>query len=118
MSMVVQKCDRYLVNYIGGTTLQGKGSGATIQCYNGNQMVGLIEFFADHVTMPANSTANGQVILYYEMSRFGDVMNILRYEKPLMLAVNNDTKFGYIGTSTTEPVGEEEPHESYVLTAQ
>ena len=41
------------------------------------------------------------------MSRFDDVITILRYEKPLYLLMTRDL-IGWIGTSDLEPVGEQE----------
>jgi hypothetical protein len=76
---------------------------------NGNNRVGLITFFKDQSIMPANQLgSDGTITLYYEMSRHNDVVTTLRYEKPLYLAVNTKTGFGYLGCGELEPVGEEE----------
>jgi hypothetical protein len=100
MSLVVKNVDHYLMNYVGGTALQGKGAGATVDCYDANSRIGSLSFFGDTTQIPANQLlSDGTLSLYYEMSRFNDVINTLRFEKPLMLAVNTDTGFGYLGSS-------------------
>jgi hypothetical protein len=107
--LVTKSFDRYLLTYVGGTSLQGGEPGADINCYQANSRVGLLRFFRDGATMPANKVlSDGSLALYYEMSRFNDVITTLRFEKPLMLVVNSDTGFGYICSATLEPVGEQE----------
>jgi hypothetical protein len=111
-SLVVWKTfDKYSALYHAGRSLQNGEAGADIVCYNanGNNRVGLIRFFKDQSIMPANQLgSDGTITLYYEMSRYNDVVTTLRYEKPLYLAVNTKTGFGYLGCGELEPVGEEE----------
>jgi len=52
------------------------------------------------------NTVNG-IYLYYRISRFADVMTILKEEKPLYLSLNTSNSSGYVGTYY-EPVGEQE----------
>lgn len=109
MPLVARNFDTYSVTYIGGRSLQSGEPGADVNCYLGSVRVGLIRFFRDTATTPANQlNRDGTLGLYYEMSRFGDVITLLRYEKPLFLAVNTDNGFGYVATSTLEPTGEQE----------
>jgi hypothetical protein len=109
MPFVAKNIEHYTVNYIGGSALQGKMAGANIQCYNAAGRVGGISFFADNLIFQPNQVLpDGTLSLTYEMSRFDDVINTLRYEKPLILAVNPDTGFGYLGNAELEPVGEQE----------
>lgn len=42
------------------------------------------------------------------MSRFNDIVGILRQEKPLYLFLNLSNLIGIVATSDLEPVGEEE----------
>ena len=101
--------DRYTIHYIAGKALQSKEPGADISCYSGNNLVGLIRFFSDSTIIPENQrSADGTISLYYEMSRFNDVVTLLRYEKPLFLFITTGTKYGYIGCGQLEPVGEQE----------
>ena len=61
--------------------------------------VGVIKFYQ---TIPANCNKL--------ISRFNDIINILRYEKPLFIYINSQNLAGGIWTKegTYEPVGEEE----------
>lgn len=114
MPMVTTEMDHYAVMYIGGTSLVSREAGARIDCFKGTARVATISFFGDGFNVPNQVLPDGTLALYYEMSRFGDVIDTIRYEKPLALAINSDTGFGYI-TTTREPVGEQE--NSPVLTA-
>ena len=73
--------------------------------------VGVIKFYQ---TIPANcnkSIGNGNLIyLCYHISRFNDIINILRYEKPLFIYINDQNLSGGIWKKegAYEPVGEEE----------
>lgn len=103
MASVRKDFDSYLLYYY--STLPYP---ALIQCYQGSTFVGGIVFYPDGSSLPPNrNTASGPEI-HYPISRFDDVMSILRYEKPLALALNTDNLIGYVTTSSREPVGEEE----------
>ena len=72
--------------------------------------VGVIKFYQ---TIPANCNkliGNNLIYLCYHISRFNDIINILRYEKPLFIYINSQNMAGGIWTKegTYEPVGEEE----------
>ena len=118
MAVIVKKVDRYLINYVGGRTLQDGGPAATIDCSTLVVRAGIpqlirsgsISFFADSRVTPANQymAAEDTIQLYYEMSRFGDVVDILRYNKPLQIVVNTDTGYGYIGNAQAEATGQQE----------
>jgi hypothetical protein len=109
MPLVTKNTNKYSFNYIGGTSLQDGEPGALIDCYNGNTRVARLTFFRDGVNLPANQVlGDGTLALYYQMSRYNDAVTTLRYEKPLMLAVNSDDGFGYIGSAELEAVGEQE----------
>jgi hypothetical protein len=86
----------------------GSGSpGAYITCWQDSISVGTLVFAADGTELPANKIQDNSVILYYPLSRFSQVLDILRNEKPLYLWLNTDNGFGHVGSSI-EPVGEEE----------
>jgi hypothetical protein len=107
--VVAKPFDRYVLQYYGGTSLQDREPGADIHCYSAATFVGSIRFFRDDATTPANSLgSDGTINLYYEMSRYNDVITTLRYEKPLQLVVNTASGFGYIGSKEMEPTGEQE----------
>ena len=104
MTWDTRNFDSYRVFY----NSESESAEALIQCFNGAQIVGQIMFYKDGSKHPLNKTKNGIIGLYYPISRFNDIITILRYEKPLHLAFETDSRRGHIGTITSEPTGEEE----------
>jgi len=81
---------------------------AEIDCFTDTgKRAGALYFFPDSVPLPANQDTVNGIYLYYRTSRFGDVMAMLREEKPLYLFLDTSKKSGYVGTGS-EPVGEQE----------
>jgi hypothetical protein len=82
---------------------------ALVHCWKGGIPAGEIVFFKDDSPIPSNeSSSNGLPSIRYPLSRFNDIISILRYEKPFYLFLNLDTLVGIVGTAEQEPVGEEE----------
>jgi hypothetical protein len=99
--------DSYSITYVAGPATQL--SQAVISCYNGSTAAGRIYFYANGSGLPSNKQeADGSITLYYEISRFNDVVSLLRYEKPLALYLISTSSYGYIYTGSHEPVGEQE----------
>jgi hypothetical protein len=72
--------------------------------------VGVIKFYQ---TIPANCNkliGSNLIYLCYHITRFNDIINILTYEKPVFIYINNQDLGGGIWTKegTYEPVGEAE----------
>jgi hypothetical protein len=78
-----------------------------IYVYKGTKYVGRIVFFKDGSAIPPNASYP-EPSIHYPLSRFNDVINILREEKPLYLFLNLDNKIGTLATTDIEPAGEEE----------
>ena len=92
---------------------------AKLSFYNGNEFVGKIEFYAEGHELPTDLLSHpstGEFIhLYMPMSRFADVMLMVREESPLHLFIdvvrgkgNFTLGKGGLATSDWEPIGEEE----------
>lgn len=81
---------------------------AGIYCYSGATYVGRILFSEPGSGPPANAMEPSGMALRYRIEQFGDVMEILREEKPLYLHLNTDNGIGQVATSDQEPTGEEE----------
>jgi len=79
-----------------------------MQLYKGGGVVGRLMFMKKGQPLPDNHTDGNLVYLYYPIRRFEEIMGILRYEKPLYVALVPSNKIGYVGTADLEPVGEEE----------
>lgn len=80
--------------------------GAFIHCYHSGKNVMSCVFYNTENNVPANSKGL-RVELKYPISKFGDVLDVLRNEKPLYFGFIESTKVGYIATYS-EPVGEGE----------
>jgi hypothetical protein len=77
-----------------------------------NTLCGFLRFYGPETTPPSNNApssfpSSGYIQLYYPISSFPSVMDILRNEKPLNLIWLATPPAGVI-TTGTEPVGEEE----------
>lgn len=109
MAIVYKDFSRYVVYYISGSSPTiGLAQDAQIDCFNDNgQRAGAIYFLPDRLPLPENLSGVNGIYLYFRMSRFSDVMTMLKEEKPLFLSFDTVKKSGYIGTSS-EPVGEQE----------
>lgn len=109
MPNVQRDFTRYVVYYIsGGSPSKGLSHEAEIDCFTDQGgYAGIIYFFPDNVQLPSNQNTVNGIYLYYKMSRFADVMTMLKEEKPLYLYLDTTRKSGYVGTGS-EPVGEQE----------
>lgn len=85
---------------------------AIIQVYQAGVLVGRIAFFPDGGPIPPNGTITplGTAIpsVHFALSRFNDVVETLRQEKPLYLYLDTSSGVGMVATMQNEPVGEQE----------
>ena len=110
MPLFTKNFTQYGAQYGCGAGSIANNINASIDCYDNATRVGSIVFFGDGSGLPKNSVnSDGTLTLYHFISRYNDVITTLRFEGPLFIAVNSDTGWGYIGQSTLEPVGEQEP---------
>jgi hypothetical protein len=103
MATVKKDFDAYKIWYYSGHPYE-----ALIYCYQGTTYVGRIVFFKDDSAIPANANFASGPSIHYSLSRFNDIISILRQEKPLYLFLNLDNLIGIVATDEYEPVGEEE----------
>ncbi len=103
MATVRKDFDAYKVWYYSGHPYE-----ALIYCYQGGSYVGRIVFFREDSPIPPNANYSSGPSIHYPLSRFNDIISILRYEKPLYLFLNLDNLIGIVATAQKEPVGEEE----------
>ena len=109
LSSINKDFDQYTLDYDGGEALQSGNAGAVFNCYKSNTYVGSIIFWSDKGPTPPNSydSARKAIVLYYEMSRFNDVVTLLRLEKCLQLGINSTTLRGGISINRRVAVGEQ-----------
>ena len=78
---------------------------------NDNENIGNI-YFLDKLPISKNSISNqGKITIRYHIDRFNDIINILRYEKPLKIYIDTESLNGGIRTASAESIGEQEPQE-------
>ena len=106
-----QLFDHFLISYLTGPTFLGPGlnrqPAAYINCYNGTQKVGEINFYLEErgLPLPPNVQAtNGEIVANFDLTRFGDVLNLLRHHEPLRLMLA-PSGLAMIMTTATEEVG-------------
>lgn len=104
MPTITRNFDRYRMSIYSGHPIQ-----ATINLLNpdGTDMA-RIYFSRDGDPTPANGMSGTAVLLNYPVSRLGEITAMLRYETPLYLHFNTDTRVGSISTLHAEMVGEQE----------
>ncbi|MFN2508716.1 MAG: hypothetical protein ABR589_08075 [Chthoniobacterales bacterium] len=87
----------------------GGSSEALIQLFNAGVFIGNLTFHKDGTALPANVLQEGGVHdVHYHLSRFRDVLQILQYEKPLHIRIDNGV--ADLMATGFEPVGEQEGH--------
>jgi len=111
MAFLQQQFDSYLIYSRSGPDGVGPWTGgyrAMVNCFKANTYVGGMRFLAESVPLPTNTGTASSIELHYPLSRFNDIVTILRYEKPLYLFFYTDSLVGMLST-TSEPIGEQEP---------
>jgi hypothetical protein len=106
MATVRKDFDSYKIWYYSGYPSYE----ALVYCYQRNSYTGRIAFFKDDSPIPSNANYSSGPSIHYPLSRFNDIISILRYEKPLYLFLNLNNLIGCVMTyaKEREPVGEEE----------
>ncbi len=86
------------------------GFEAIIQAYQAGVFVGRIAFYSGAVPPNGTIAPLGVTVpsIHYSLSRFNDVIEILRQEKPLYLYLDTTSGIGILATTDKEPVGEQE----------
>jgi len=111
MAITLVDISTYLIFAYGGPN-GNAGSAASISLGIPNAFA-FLHFYPEGVAVPANSKQThiptGRPIFYvnYRYAQFGNVVDILRNEKPLKFMFNDGNLGAYITTSE-EPIGEAE----------
>lgn len=81
-----------------------------ISCFSGGSFAGFISFYPKG-QIPASSMAGNHFWLNYEIDKCRDIIELLRYEKPISVGLfwnaSNVITKGFLTTSQ-EPIGEQE----------
>jgi hypothetical protein len=115
MAIIIKQFDSYKIEYrsvatqIAGQAQPISKNSAVVFCSFSGQLLGIL-LFQDTDFLPKNSIDNQSqiVTIRFNRSLFRDIIDILRYEKPLYLYLNTADWHGGIQNKEVEPVGEEE----------
>jgi hypothetical protein len=109
MPAFMKSFDSYKIYHYGGPQpFEGYMEAVWIPCFSGGRQVGSLCFMIEPTRIQENRIINDQITLFYDIGRFIEIVNTLRYEAPLFLMINTDTKEGALVTRDLERVGEEE----------
>ncbi len=95
--------DSYKIWYLGGDPEVE----AVIECFHGQDKVGVIQFLKDGLPIPPNVVGPHGMNFYYPRDHFNNISTILRHEEPLYMSLNSNGE-GWVATIDREPVGESE----------
>jgi len=79
---------------------------AVITCFLEDRTVGYIEFLKGNVPEP-ELLPNGTMRLFFPYERYPNIINTIRYEKPLFISIYGKK---CVVSTIKEPVGEQEGH--------
>ncbi|MFC1755511.1 hypothetical protein ACFL96_19325 [Thermoproteota archaeon] len=93
-----EKFDSYHLKYF--SNLDDTPCCAHIGFYDEQKFVASIFFHKDGIELPSNVyiSSDKSIRLHYPISRFNDIITILRIEKQLAISIDTKTENGYIGT--------------------
>ena len=115
MTIISKEFIQYTINYFSRKKMiKGKTHSipeVNLQLFDKKfERVGMI-IFQDKLPVDVNyvgdENVENSIIIHYPISRFDDIINILRYEKPLFIYINDGNWNGGI-TTAHEPIGEQE----------
>lgn len=114
MATTWKDIDKYLVRHYGRKSGEDEGDTvANIICYKQSDIVGYINFYlAGHVPeskleILGTGSPKKYIMLRFAIDRIDEILNTMRQEKPIHIAVDPGQKIGWVGTGA-EPIGEEE----------
>lgn len=110
MGATTKVFNRYKVWYYGSYGL-ATSYDALVFLYQDSTQVGRLEFYKDGTATASLKSAlvDGLPCVRFEISRYADVLNLLRTEGPnLSVMVNDSNGIGSLGTNDYEGAGEAE----------
>jgi hypothetical protein len=107
MPVVWKDFDSYQLSYVSDSGVSSYVNACEINCFKSGAFVARICFYKEGKVLPANTLNSGAPYIFFPLSQFGDIIDVLRHEKPLGLYVDSDSHVGAISTGE-EPVGEQQ----------
>lgn len=112
MTVTQKDIDSYAIEYVSQKDSAGKDSPvANIRCFYGpdHQEIARILFFDVNSLPPNGIDYNSNLLfIYFHISLFHDVMEVLRYDKPLQINFDDSNLAGWISNREFEPIGQYE----------
>jgi hypothetical protein len=109
MPSIIKSIDSYKIyHFAGRKPLDGSMTATWVPCFFNGKQVGSLSFMIDREDVQDNDYDNDQILLFFHIDRFKEIISTLRYESPLFLMLNTDSLEGALITKELEPVGEEE----------
>jgi len=114
-SIIEKEFDSFLIEYdsvdlnVPNARNTGTQSEAAIFCYSNNDLAGVINFY-EHQPPPVNShigSRNPHISINFHISRFNDIINILRNQRTLAIWFDFNSLDGGL-FSDREPIGRQE----------
>jgi hypothetical protein len=107
MTVTTKEFDSYVIKYSSYRVTADNRTFAFITCFKGNLKIGNIHFSEDH-PLNENYLQDDKIYMRVDFSHFNDIINVLRYEKPLRMRFDDTKKEAWVSTGSVEPIGEQE----------
>lgn len=116
MATTLKAIDKYLVRHYGRKSGEGESQPvANITCFHQSDVVGFINFYLEG-NVPESKLGDSRpgpfeeaIMVNFAIDRIDEILDTLRQEKPIDIAVDLDPggNVGWVATKE-EPIGEEE----------
>lgn len=107
VSSMQKQFNSYRISYHSNNPAVSSRMTANVPLYFNNQTIGALRF-VDETPLPKNvlDPVTEDFDVFYHLDRFNDIITILRYEKPLWIAIDDNLNAQIV--TNLEPIGEEE----------
>jgi hypothetical protein len=95
MTRIERNFDSYEVEYFSRKDGADNIPNATITCFDGKEEVGIITFLSGK-QIPLCYYENDLIYIFFDLSLFSDILNIVRHEKNLRICVEDTLGSGGI----------------------
>jgi hypothetical protein len=108
VSSIQKEFNSYRISYHSNNPAVVTRMTANVPLLYNKQVLGVLRF-VDVSPLPKNvlDPVTEDFDVFYHLDRFNDIINILRYEKPLWIAIDDNLNAQIV--SHIEPIGEQEP---------
>lgn len=94
MPSISVNIDSYEVKYSSDSGSSLGVNACEIDCFKSTIFVARICLIKAGLSLPPNAVYSGAPYIYFPLSQFGDIIGILRYQKPLTISLDTDSLIG------------------------